>query len=225
MKNSLKLFLFAVLATALAHAAPARKDLVAHVETCEAILEEFMSRPETSIPPAVWQRAHAILIVNQFKAGLLVGVKGGYGVVLAKKPDGHWSIPVLVSAGETSLGFQIGANALESVYILTDDATVRMLFNRRFNLGVDAKAVAGPKVAEEEKYNHEILRTPILAYVKARGLYAGATVKAGFLSRDDEANFILYSTQYTLPELLYSDWVTPPSEVQPLMGLVQHYAP
>jgi hypothetical protein len=28
-----------------------------------------------------------------------------------------------------------------------------------------------------------------------------------------------------MPELLYSDWVTPPSEVQPLMAYVQQLAP
>jgi len=28
-----------------------------------------------------------------------------------------------------------------------------------------------------------------------------------------------------MPELLYSDWVTPPSEVQPLMSYVQQLAP
>jgi lipid-binding SYLF domain-containing protein len=57
------------------------------------------------------------------------------------------------------------------------------------------------------------------------GLFAGATVRAGHVQRNDPANFTLYSTTYTLPELLYSDWVTPPPEVQPLISYVQHLSP
>jgi lipid-binding SYLF domain-containing protein len=162
--------------------------------------------------------------VNQFKAGFFFGVKDGYGVIMVKRADG-WSIPVLVSAGELSLGFQIGANASETVMVLTDDSTPRMIFNRRFNLGADAKAVAGPNAAEAEKFNRELLNVPVIVYSKSRGLYAGATVKTGWLERNDNANFVLYSTAYTMPELLYSDWVKPVPEVQFLMDYVKQIAP
>jgi hypothetical protein len=50
-------------------------------------------------------------------------------------------------------------------------------------------------------------------------------VKAGWLERSDNANFVLYSTTYTMPELLYSDWVKPVPEVQPLMDYVKQIAP
>ena len=83
----------------------------------------------------------------------------------------------------------------------------------------------GPKAAETERYSAEILRTPMLLYTKSAGVFAGATVKAGHLSRNDKGNFLLYNTKYTMPELLYSDWVQPPAEVQPLMALVQRLAP
>jgi lipid-binding SYLF domain-containing protein len=134
---------------------------------------------------------------------------------------------VLINAGEASLGFQLGASSVDSVFIITDDNTPKMLFKNRFNIGVDAKAVAGPKAAETERNNEEILKTPLLAYTKSVGLYAGATVKAGHISRNDKANFLLYNTRYTLPELLYSDWVTADAakEVKPLMEFVQQLAP
>ncbi|MEY4939579.1 MAG: hypothetical protein RIQ93_1314, partial [Verrucomicrobiota bacterium] len=206
-------------------AAPSRSDLVSRIETCEAILQGFQTRRQTAIPAAVFQRAKGIIILNQFKAGFLLGVQEGYGVIMVKKPDGRWSVPVLISAAEASLGFQIGAKSVEGIFIITDDATPRMLFKRRFNIGIDAKAVAGPKAAEVERNQEEILRTPLLAYMKTVGLYAGATVKAGQVARNDDANFLLYNTKYTMPELLYSDWVQPPSEVQPLMSLLQRLAP
>ncbi|HVS51697.1 MAG TPA: lipid-binding SYLF domain-containing protein [Opitutaceae bacterium] len=225
MKKLLILSLVALFGAALVRAETTRADLVARVESCEAIFQEFQNRPETAIPSSVLQRAKAIIILNQFKAGFLLGVKDGYGVIMVRKPGGRWSLPVLINAGEASLGLQLGANAVESIYVITDENVPRLLFNHRFNIGVDAKAVAGPKAAEAERVNVDILKTPMLVYTKSAGLYAGATVKAGHISRNDSANFDLYHTKYTLPELLYSDWVPPVAEVKPLMNLVARYAP
>lgn len=225
MKKLLTLSLVALFAASAVRAEKSRSTAVEHIESCEAILQEFQSRPESAIPPTVLQRAKAIIILNQFKAGLFLGVKDGYGVIMIKKPDGRWSLPVLISAGETSLGLQLGANSMESIYIVTDAKIPKLLFNHRFNLGVDAKAVAGPKAAAKEKFNEQILQAPILAYTKSVGLYAGATVKAGYIARDDEANFALYHTRYTLPELLYGDFVEPVKEVQYLMDYVKRIAP
>lgn len=225
MKKILLLSLVALLGATVGRAAPTRTDYVARIESCEAILQEFQTRSALAIPAQVWQRAKAVIILNQFKAGLFLGVQDGYGVILVKKPNGRWSLPVLINAGEASLGLQLGAKSVESIFIITDENTPRMLFDHRFNIGVDAKAVAGPRAAEAEANNEEILRTPILAYTKTVGLFAGATVKAGHISRDDRANFSLYNTTYTMPELLYSDWVQPPPEVQPLLALVQKLAP
>lgn len=226
-----KRFLLSLLAlacvapTAAVAASMTRADAITRIESCEAILREFMTDPAHAIPPSVLQQARALVIVNQFKAGFLLGVKDGYGVIMVKQPSGRWSIPVLISAGEASFGLQLGAKSVETVMVITDEQTPKLLFNQRFNVGVDAKAVAGPKAAERERANRPIIDAPVLVYSKSKGLFAGATVKFGYLSRNDQANFLLYNTQYTLPELLYSDWVQPIPEVQPLMNYVQRIAP
>lgn len=212
-------------AATTAYCRPDKKDVVTQVESCEAILQEFMSDPATAIPSPVLQSAHAIIIVNQFKAGYILGIKGGYAVVMVKKAGGQWSVPVVLSANEASLGLQIGAKSVETIYVITDDSTPRLLFRDRFDVGVDAKAVAGPKAADAEHDYVKLLKTPVLVYSKSKGLYVGATVKAGMLSRNDDANFVLYDTQYTLPELLYGDWVKPVPEVVPLMNYVKRIAP
>jgi lipid-binding SYLF domain-containing protein len=226
MKKLLTLALAAtLLGAATARAEDPRSEQVVRVETCEAILREFMASPATAIPPGIWQQARAVMILNQFKAGFILGVKGGYGVIMVKRPNGHWSVPVLIDASEASLGLQLGAKSIETVCIITDDATPRLLFTSQYNIGVDAKAVAGPRSAEYENDARTTFIAPVLVYSRSVGLFAGATVKAGHVQRDDSANFTLYNTTYTMPELLYSDWVTPPAEVQPLMAYVQQLAP
>jgi len=228
MKKLLTFSLMALLGAACARADDSntvRSELVVRVETCEAIIREFQANPQTAVPVAVLQRARALLILNQFKAGFILGVKAGYGTLMVKKPDGRWSLPVLVDASEASLGFQIGAKSVETVIVITDDATPRLLFANRFNIGIDAKAVIGPSAAEVERDARTVFVAPVLVYTHTVGVYAGATVKAGHVSRNDSANFTLYNTAYTMPELLYSDWVTPPSEVQPHMAYVEQIAP
>ncbi len=225
MKRFLILSIVALFGAAIVRAEAARADLVSQVETCEAILQEFQSRPDTAVPAVVLQHAKAIIITNQFKAGFLLGVKAGYGVIMVKKPNGRWSLPVLLNAGEASLGLQAGATSVETIDIINDEQTPRLLFKHRFSIGVDAKAIAGPKAAEAERYGSDIFKTPILTYQKVAGLYAGATVKAGQVSRNDSANATLYNTRYTMPELLYSDFVQPVDEVKPLMNLMQRLSP
>lgn len=225
----MKKFILVALAALVIAAVPARSasyaDELKRVETCEAILREFQANRDYAIPPAVLQQAKALLIVSQFKAGFILGMKGGHGVIMVKRADGNWSIPVLVRAGEASLGLQLGGQSVETIYVITDEATPKLLFNSRFNIGVDAKAVAGPRWKEAENVNKEILQTPLLVYKKQLGLYAGATLKAGYISRDDQANRTFYNTSYTMPELLYGDFVKPTADVQPLMDYVKQIAP
>ncbi len=145
MKKILPFCLILLLCAATpAICAPDRADTVKEVWSCEAILQEFMSDPATAIPRPILEGAHALIIVNQFKAGFIFGVTGGYAVVMVKKPSGHWSLPVLLDANEASFGFQLGAKSVETIYIITNDTTPRLLFKNRFNVGVDAKATAGP---------------------------------------------------------------------------------
>jgi len=228
-----KKYLSALLATAIfgafavshAKAAPDRAELVTEVESCEAIIQEFQADPALAIPQSVLKQARGILVTNQFKAGFIFGVKGGYGVVMVKRANGTWSLPVLVNATDVSIGFQAGAKSVETIYVFMNDATPRLLYKGRFDLGVDAKAVAGPHAAEVESYNKPLIDVPVLVYDKSKGLYAGATIKAAQIVRNDDANFLLYHTNYAMPELLFSDWVQAPPEVQHIINEMTRIAP
>lgn len=222
---SLILSLFALVSTVRAVDPEVRKDLVTRVESCEAILQEFQRRPETAIPRDVLAKARAIIIVNQVRAGVVLGVQDGYGVMMVKRSNNTWSLPALIHAGETSLGLQLGVSTVATIYVFTDDETPRLIFNRRMNIGVDAKAVAGPKFADAQKTNKPIISAPVLVYSKKAGFYAGATVKTGYISRDDQSNCQLYNTTNAFPELVYSDWVQPIPEVKFLMDYMKQIAP
>lgn len=227
MKKLLSLFL--VLAAALAVRADAeanRYRFIDRVETCEAILRELQADPARAIPAEVLQRAKGIVITSQFRVGFLIGLREGYGTILVKKPGGKWSIPVVVRAGEASLGLQLGGARVETVYVLMDERTPRQLFEGRFNIGVDAAAVAGPRGREVAKSNRELLNVPVLVYTAHKGLFAGATVKSGYINRNDAVNRAFYDRDYDMPELLYGDFIDPvPSYVRPLVDYITELSP
>ena len=220
------LLLAAALAlTAAASAGPInRSDYVARLQTCEAILQDTMTQPGRAIPADIFRRAKGIVILNQVHVGFLFGVRGGWGIAMVKHPNGQWSVPIFLSGGELSFGLQAGGKSIESVYLLMDDATTRLLFKSRFNLGVDAKAVAGPAAAEAES-STKTYNAQVLVYSNVKGFYAGATVKTGTITPLTEATQQFYNTDYGLPEILFSDWVAPAPEARELIAYMQRLSP
>ena len=213
-------------ATALAGALSAageltRASVIERLDSCEAILQSIQGNYKTAIPADILRRAKGIVIVNQFQAGFIFGIKDGYAIALVRRPNGKWSVPAFMRAGELSLGLQAGGKSINAVYVLMDDATARLLFKNRMNLGAEAKVFAGIRSAEREKITSALqTEANVLVYSNNEGLYFGAAVKTGYMSPHDEANRLFYSSTNRLPELLFSDWVTPPTEAHFLIDHV-----
>ena len=223
----MKKFLSAVLClAALAASLPAasgltRDSVITQLDSCEAILQEIQGNVKTAIPAEILRRAKGLIIVNQFQGGFIFGIKDGYGVALVRRPNGKWSVPAFLKAGEFSFGLQAGAKAINAVYVLMDDDTARLLFRNRMNLGADAKAVAGIRASEREAVSKALpADANVYVYSNIEGLYVGATIKTGYLSPNQKANELFYNATHRMPELLYSDWVTPPQEARFLMDYV-----
>lgn len=215
------LFLATALTGALSAAGLSRATVVSHLDTCEAILQEIQGNVKTAVPADILRRAKGIVIVNQFQAGFIFGIKDGYAVALVRRPNGKWSVPAFLKAGEFSFGLQAGGKSINAVYVLMDDATARLLFKNRMNLGAEAKVVAGIRAAERERMTQSIENEPnVYVYSSSEGLYLGAAIKTGYMSPHNDANRLFYDSNHRLPELLFSDWVTPPQEARFIMDYV-----
>ena len=198
-----------------------RASVVERLDTCEAILQDLQGNIKTAIPADILRRAKGLVIVNQFQAGFIFGIKDGYAVAMVRRPNGKWSVPAFLRAGELSFGLQAGGKSINAVYVLMDDATARLLFKTRMNLGAEAKVVAGVRAAERESVTSSIRTEPnVLVYSNTEGLYLGAAIKTGYMTPHEEANRLFYNTNNRLPELLFSDWVTPPPEAHFIMDYV-----
>ena len=215
------LFCLTLLAGAMSAAGLSRKTVVERLDSCEAILQDLQGNVRTAIPADVLHRAKAIVIVNQFQASFIFGIKDGYATALVRRPNGKWSVPAFFRAGELSIGLQVGGKSINAVYVIMDDPTTRLLLKNRMNLGAEAKAVAGIRTAESDTTASKLRsQANVLVYSSSEGLFVGAAVKTGYLSPHEEANQLFYNSTNRMPELLFSDWVTPPEEARFLMNYV-----
>jgi len=228
MKNSLRFIAltFGVLAISSASLTAAKQPytekLAGRLTTAEWVLETIMVDARSTIPRNLLRQAKGIIILNQYRAGFIFGGQGGNGVLIIRNPQtGKWGVPGFMTAGQASFGLQVGYTEVNNIYLLMTDEAVSKAYSGRFDIGVDAKAVAGPVGKNAE--NFDLFRAEVLAYTASSGLFAGATVKGGWVSVDAKANRAFYNTTYSSPEILLSTWFRLPPPAQPLMARMSAY--
>jgi len=202
----------------------APKELVRRLEKARQYLVTLMEAPDYSIPQTLLQSCYGIIILRQYRAGFLLGVKGGTGVVLVRdKKSKLWSPPAFVASGEGSFGFQIGGQAVDCVLLIMNEEGMEMLSKTKFKIGVDASAAIGPvgrDVAAKVSPG-----TAVLVYSRTRGAYAGASFEGGFLVSDDKANEEFYGKKgISLRDILFRQAVPMPKEALPLVEVLQKYS-
>lgn len=207
--------LFAVPASSLHAAKSVHDKLVAALTSCEYSLDVVMEK--SAVPPDAVRQAKGVVIVHQYRVGLIFGGQGGSAVLVARNPgNGQWGPPVFLDPGGVTIGLQAGAKEINSMFLLMSDDAVRRAYSGRFDVGADAIAVAGPRNSEVE--NFDLFKAPVLVYTSLGGLYAGAAIKTGWLTPNDKANRELYHTPHSTPEIALSTWFTIPPEGQSIVN-------
>lgn len=228
MKMNLRLIAFTILSLALFSAPsmaakkPYTEKLADRITTAEYVLDLIMMDAKTTIPRNLLRDAKGIIILNQYRGGFIFGGQGGNGVIVVRNPQTkQWGVPGFVVAGQASFGLQIGYTEVNNIYLLMTENAVTKAYSGRFDIGVDAKAVAGPVGKTAESFDYA--KNEVLAYTASSGLFAGATVKGGWVKVDDKGNRAFYNTTYSSPEVLLSTWIRLPPQAQPLMARLRAF--
>jgi len=137
------------------------------------------SRP--LIPDTYWNRARCVAVVpNLKKAAFIVGGEYGKGVMSCRSGDG-WSAPVFLQLARGSWGFQAGAEEVDLVMLVMNESGVQKLLRNNISLGADASVAAGPVGRQANAGTDASLTAEILAYSRAKGLFAGVNLSGGVL--------------------------------------------
>jgi lipid-binding SYLF domain-containing protein len=165
-----------------------------------------------------------VIIPDLKKGAFIVGGKYGKGFVSCRKKDGvGWSAPGSVRIEGGSVGFQIGGSEMDVFMLVMNDRGMERLLGDKFTLGADATVAAGPvgRVAQAE--TDARMTAEILAWSRARGLFAGIALNGATMREDDDWNEDLYGRPLKNREIV-SGSVAPPKSAAPLLHELDRYS-
>ncbi len=124
-----------------------------------------------------------------------------------------------------SFGFQIGGEATDFVLLVMGDRGANSLLHTKVKLGGDASVAAGPVGRTAEANMDAYLRSEILTYSRARGLFAGVSLEGASLREDNEANEVLYGQRINAAQIVQGQSTATPPSAQPLVSRLDKASP
>jgi lipid-binding SYLF domain-containing protein len=178
------------------------KDEVKLLNESASLLSEIRQAPDKGIPEQIWSKAECVLVFPSLKkAGFIVGGEFGSGVMSCRH-DNAWSAPVFMSLTKGSAGFQIGAEAIQLVLVVMNEKGADKLLGDKVTLGADTSIAAGPVGRAATAATDAQLTAEMLAYSRAKGLFAGVDLSGGSLRPDDDKNHAAYGANVKAREIV-----------------------
>lgn len=163
------------------------------------VLENLTGAADVAIPDYILERAEAIVVIpTLMKAGFVIGAEHGKGIMSVRdRTGGTWSAPSFVTMTGGSIGWQIGVQAVDLVLVVTNQDGITELLESEFTIGASASVAAGPVGRSADAATDAQMSAKILAYSRARGLFAGASIEGASLRPDEDANRRFYGAAVT----------------------------
>lgn len=207
----------------------ARRNLTDERERAQnaaTVLSEIMQIPEGGIPSGLMSNAEAVAVIpHVVKGGFIVGGQYGKGLVSRRLENGRWSPPSFIQIGGGSFGLQIGAAATDLVLVFTNRDGFKGLLDGKLKLGVDAAVAAGSVGRDAEASTDVLLKSPVVAYSRSKGLFAGISLDGAVVSIDDSANHDVYAKELTAEDILYHGKARMNDIVAPFVRALEKYSP
>jgi len=188
-----------------------------------AVLKELLGG-KAGIPNALIQQAKCVIVIPSVKKiASAVGVKYGRGVMVCRLGEdfnGPWSPPAMYALEGGNFGFQIGLQATDLVLLVMNDRGVDSLLGNKVKLGGDLSVAAGPIGRTMEASTDLAMRAKILAYSRARGVFAGVALDGSTVRPDNHANEVLYGRTISAREIVRNGAVTAPASAAPLLHVL-----
>jgi len=189
------------------------------------VMQEILSVPD-DIPQDLLDKARCVVVMpSVLKAAFVVGGSYGRGTMVCrtgKNFTGPWGTPAMYALEGGSVGFQIGGEATDFVFLVMNDRGASSLLHSKVKLGADASAAAGPKGRDASADTDAYMRAEILSYSRARGAFAGVSLEGSTLRPDDDANRKLYGRSATAAKIILESDVPAPGAAHDLIASSPH---
>jgi lipid-binding SYLF domain-containing protein len=191
------------------------------LEESRAVFESFTFLTEQSIPTWLLERSYGVIVLPRvIKGALILGGRGGRGVMAVRNPDGSWSHPVFVTLGGANIGFQWGVQSTELVLVLMSQRSVEGIAGGKVTLGADASVAAGPVGRAAAAATDATFKAQVLSYARNEGIFIGVSLDGSIISVDDGWNALAYGVPDVLPSQILGGKVAAPPAAQAFTALL-----
>ena len=150
------------------------------LQNADLVMQEILKVPD-NIPHDLLDRARCVIVMpSVLKAAFVVGGSYGRGTMVCrtgKNFSGPWGAPAMYALEGGSVGFQIGGEATDFVFLVMNNRGADSLLHSEVRLGADASVAAGPVGRLASADTDAYMRSEILSYSRARGAFAGISAR------------------------------------------------
>jgi SH3 domain-containing YSC84-like protein 1 len=190
-------------------------------QAAATVLNEIQGAPDKGIPQEVLGSAECVAVVpSMLKGGFIVGGKYGRGLASCRTPKG-WSAPAFFVVTGGSFGFQVGGQAVDLVMLIMNKDGMKHLLSSQFALGADASVAAGPVGRHAEGNTDWKMRSEVLTYSRARGLFAGVSLNGAVVKQDKDSTREFYGRMVPFRTSLTGEIEAPAAAHEFLSSLAQ----
>ncbi len=191
-------------------------------------VKEILKVPD-NIPQELLDKARCVVVMpSVLKAAFVVGGSYGRGTMVCrtgKDFSGPWGAPAMYALEGGSIGLQIGGEATDFVLLVMNDRGADSLLRSKVKLGADASVAAGPVGRTAAADTDAYMRSEILSYSRARGVFAGISLEGSTLRPDKEANRNLYGHSVTAAQIIKESGDQAPAAASHLIAELQKTSP
>src|SRR6204780_1843426 len=187
------------------------------------VLSEIQAGPDSGLPDNILSRSECVAVVpSMLKGGFIVGAKYGRGLASCRTPKG-WSAPAFFTVTGGSFGLQIGGQTVDLVMLIMNKEGMKHLLSSQFALGADASVAAGPVGRHAEGNTDWKMRSEVLTYSRARGLFAGVSLNGAGIKQDKDSTREFYGRMVPFRTSLIGE-IDPPAGANAFLTSLANWA-
>jgi lipid-binding SYLF domain-containing protein len=198
------------------------------LRNCGTVLKEILDVPD-NIPQDLLDKADCVVVFpSVLKAAFIVGGSYGRGAMSCRRGEdfrGPWGAPTMMALEGGSFGFQIGGQATDFVLLVMNESGARGILASKVKLGGDASVAAGPVGRDASADTDATLRSEILSYSRARGLFAGVSLEGSTIRPDNGDNRRVYGRKIPAREIVLSGTVAVPPAAEQMTSTLDARTP
>jgi lipid-binding SYLF domain-containing protein len=204
----------------------AQSEEIQRVDDSVEVFRAMSSLVDNEVPALMMRNAQGIAIFPRVRrAGFVVGVQKGSGLLISRTPDGKWGNPLFLRLSGGSIGWQVGIQSVDLVLFFQTKKSVEGILKGQFTLGVDASVAAGSTGRQAAANTDSDLESEIYSYSRTRGFFAGLSLSGASLAVDYEANEAFYRRKDLRPTDILSEAIlAAPRQAATLRAVLEEYA-